>query len=69
MHRVVTFTNDHRGRRCQENGPWLQSHGEAEHWAGLLKSRGYVVRVESLSGEASGGEGDGDWRSALASMA
>ncbi|SDI11786.1 hypothetical protein SAMN05660652_02879 [Propionivibrio dicarboxylicus] len=50
MYRLVTFVNDYSGRRQQERGPWLKSREEADYWQSQLRERGYVVRIESMSG-------------------
>lgn len=50
MYRLVTFVNDHSGRRQQDRGPWLKSREEAEYWQALLRECGYSVRVEAMSG-------------------
>lgn len=50
MYRVVTDVRDHRGNRIPDPGPWLKSENEAEFWADFLRTLGYQVRIEKLSG-------------------
>lgn len=69
MHRVVTDTRDHSGRRLLEAGPWLMSRDDAENWAEILRDLGYKAHVERMNGDLSGGSSDDDFASALAGMA
>ena len=66
MHRVITQSQDHRGRLIIEAGPWLASQAEAEKWASILHGLGYVTRIEPMYGRISGGQGSGTQRDALA---
>lgn len=69
MHRVVTDTRDHSGRRLLEAGPWLMSRDDAENWAEILRDLGYKAYVERMNGDLAGGSSDDDFASALAGMA
>jgi len=54
MFRVVTKNRDGRGNWFEEPGPWFKSEQEAAEWAAIIKSLGYIVRVENLRGDVSG---------------
>ncbi len=69
MHRVVTDTRDHRGRRILEAGPWLVFRDTAENWAEILRDLGYKAHVERMNGELAGGGADDGFAAALAGMA
>lgn len=56
MHRVITQSHDHRGKRIVEAGPWLVSEAEAQNWAAILRNFGYVTHVERLQGTITGGQ-------------
>ena len=68
MYRLVTFVNDHSGRRQQDRGPWLKTRDEAEYWQTLLRGQGYAVRIETMSGPLPEGGGNA-LAQALSSMA
>ena len=71
MFRVVTRHIDREGHMINENGPWLESATDANHWADIFRSLGYCVTVESMHGKVSGSSigRDDDFRDALSSMA
>ncbi len=57
MYRVITQSHDHRGMRIIEAGPWLASEAEAGKWASVLRSLGYVTRIEPMHGNISETQG------------
>lgn len=51
VYRVITDCRDHRGNRILEPGPWFSSQEVADHWAQVLRTIGYNVKVEKLEGD------------------
>ncbi len=43
--------------RIIEAGPWLASEAEAGKWASVLRSLGYVTRIEPMHGNISETQG------------
>lgn len=50
MYRIIIRRFDHYGKWIVEAGPWHASRHTAEQWAEILRSLGYVVRIEAMAG-------------------